>query len=105
MALKSINPTQTKAWDKLSKHYNEIKDSHLKQWFKEDEKRADKFTIKWKDFYFDYSKNRINSETIELLKELTKEVDLKDAITKYFSGDTLSFIETTVFSPFLVIVG
>ena len=90
MALKSINPTQTKAWGKLAQHYNEIKDSHLKQWFKEDEKRADKFTIKWKDFYFDYSKNRINSETIELLKELTKEVDLKDAITKYFSGDTIN---------------
>ena len=98
MALKSINPTQTKAWDKLSKHYNEIKDSHLKQWFKEDEKRADKFTIKWKDFYFDYSKNRINSETIELLKELTKEVDLKDAITKYFSGDTINQTENRAVS-------
>lgn len=98
MALKSINPTQTKAWDKLSKHYNEIKDSHLKQWFKEDEKRADKFTIKWKDFYFDYSKNRINSETIELLKELTKEVDLKDAIAKYFSGDTINQTENRAVS-------
>jgi glucose-6-phosphate isomerase len=98
MALKSINPTQTKAWDKLSKHYNEIKDSHLKQWFKEDEKRADKFTIKWKDFYFDYSKNRINSETIELLKELTKEVDLQDAITKYFSGDTINQTENRAVS-------
>jgi glucose-6-phosphate isomerase len=98
MALKSINPTQTKAWDKLSKHYNEIKDSHLKQWFKEDEKRADKFTIKWKDFYFDYSKNRINSETIELLKELTKEVDLQYAITKYFSGDTINQTENRAVS-------
>jgi glucose-6-phosphate isomerase len=98
MALKSINPTQTKAWGKLSKHYNEIKDSHLKQWFKEDEKRTDKFTIKWKDFYFDYSKNRINSETIELLKELTKEVDLKDAIAKYFSGDTINQTENRAVS-------
>lgn len=98
MALKSINPTQTKAWGKLAQHYNEIKDSHLKQWFKEDEKRADKFTIKWKDFYFDYSKNRINSETIELLKELTKEVDLKDAITKYFSGDTINQTENRAVS-------
>jgi len=98
MALKSINPTQTKAWEKLSNHYNEIKNSHLKQWFKEDEKRAERFMIKWEDFYFDYSKNRINSETVKLLKELTEEVDLKDAISKYFSGDIINQTESRAVS-------
>lgn len=98
MALKSINPTQTRAWNKLSDHFNEIKNSHLKQWFKEDEKRAEQFTIKWEDFYFDYSKNRINAETIKLLKELTEEVDLNDAISKYFSGDTINQTENRAVS-------
>jgi len=93
MALKTINPTQTKAWDKLSKHFDEIKDHHLKQWFKNDEHRANRFTIKWEDFYFDYSKNRITVETMSLLKELTEEVNLKDAITKYFSGDIINQTE------------
>ena len=98
MALKSINPTQTKTWEKLSKHYSEIKDTHLKQWFKEDEKRAERFTIKWEDFYFDYSKNRIDSETVNFLKELTEEVDLKDAISKYFSGDIINQTESRAVS-------
>ncbi|MCB0461202.1 MAG: glucose-6-phosphate isomerase [Flavobacteriaceae bacterium] len=93
MALKSINPTQTKAWKKLSSHFNDIKNCHLKQWFDEDKNRADRFTIKWEDFYFDYSKNRINSETVKLLKELTEDIDLKDAISKYFSGDTINQTE------------
>jgi glucose-6-phosphate isomerase len=98
MALKSVNPTQTKAWKKLLNHHNEIKDTHLKQWFKEDKNRAQRFTIKWNDFYFDYSKNRINLETIKLLKELTEEVDLKDAITKYFSGDSINQTENRAVS-------
>ncbi len=93
MPLKTINPTQTKAWKKLSSHFNDIKNCHLKQWFDEDKNRADRFTIKWEDFYFDYSKNRINSETVKLLKELTEEIDLKDAISKYFSGDTINQTE------------
>jgi glucose-6-phosphate isomerase len=98
MALKATNPTQTKAWNKLLNHYNEIKDAHLKQWFDEDEKRAQRFTIKWEDFYFDYSKNRINAQTIQLLKELTDEVHLKNAITKYFSGAIINQTENRAVS-------
>jgi len=93
MALKAINPTQTKAWKKLTNHYNNIKNIHLKTWFAEDNNRAERFTIKWDDFYFDYSKNRITPETMTLLKELTEEVDLKDAISKYFSGDIINQTE------------
>ncbi|PTM02663.1 MAG: glucose-6-phosphate isomerase [Bacteroidetes bacterium] len=93
MALKTINPTTTKAWKKLSNHYNDIQHQYLKNWFAEDAERANKFTIKWEDFYFDYSKNRITSETMSLLKELTEEVHLKDAISKYFSGDNINQTE------------
>lgn len=93
MPLKTINPTSTKAWENLSQHHAKIKNHHLKQWFSEDNKRASKFTINWEDFYFDYSKHRITSETMSLLKELTEEVDLKDAISKYFSGDVINQTE------------
>jgi glucose-6-phosphate isomerase len=93
MPLKTINPTSTKAWEKLSLHHAKIKNHHLKQWFSEDNKRASTFTVNWQDFYFDYSKHRITSETMSLLKELTEEVDLKDAISKYFSGDVINQTE------------
>ena len=93
MALKAINPTHTNAWKKLSKHFLEVKDCQLKQWFITDKGRAERFTVCSDDFYFDYSKNRITSETMLYFKELTEEVDLKDAISKYFSGDIINKTE------------
>lgn len=93
MALKSINPTTTKAWGKLTSHYSEIKDAHLKELFKNNPDRASDFSLSFNDFTIDYSKNRITQETINLLIELANEVDLKDAVQKYFSGDTINATE------------
>ena len=76
MALQSINPTQTKSWTKLKPHFEAVKDAHMKTWFDENPKRADEFTIQWEDFYVDFSKNRINSETMLLFKELAEELKL-----------------------------
>ena len=73
MALQSINPTQTKSWTKLKAHFEQIKDAHMKTWFAENSGRANEFTIQWDDFYVDFSKNRINSETMLLFKELANE--------------------------------
>ncbi|NNL15301.1 MAG: glucose-6-phosphate isomerase [Flavobacteriaceae bacterium] len=93
MSLKSINPTQTKSWKKLRNHFNEIKDVHMKDLFKEDSDRGIDFSIKWEDFYVDYSKNRITQETLNLLIELANEIDLKDAMSKYFRGDVINKTE------------
>jgi len=93
MALKSINPTETQSWKKLEHHFNTIKDAQMKDWFAKDKSRANNLTLKWDDFYVDFSKNRITTETIELFNELLEEVDLKDAISKYFSGDIINKTE------------
>lgn len=93
MALKSTNPTSTKAWKKIQSHYEGLKAVHLKDLFKSDAKRAHNLTVKWEDFYMDFSKNRITEETLTLLVELANEVDLKDAISKYFEGDIINATE------------
>jgi glucose-6-phosphate isomerase len=93
MALKSINPTTTSAWLKLQSHFSEIKDQHLKDLFKKNPERANELTILWEDFYIDFSKNRITSETMDLLLDLASELDLKDAISKYFEGDIINKTE------------
>lgn len=93
MALKSINPTKSISWNKLTDHFHEIKDVHMKELFKNDSNRANKFTVKWEDFYVDYSKNRISEETLNHLMNLAEELDLKDAISKYFSGDIINKTE------------
>ncbi|WNH08451.1 glucose-6-phosphate isomerase [Thalassobellus suaedae] len=93
MALPSINPTTTEAWKKLQQHFNSVKDVHMKDLFAQDKERANKFTIKWDDFYVDFSKNRITEETLKLLIELANEVKLKDAIKSQFSGEIINETE------------
>lgn len=93
MALHKTNPTQTPIWKKLTDHYKETKNLHLKEMFVSDPSRAEKFSLSWNDFLFDYSKNRITSETMQLLVQLAEEVKLKDAIHKYFDGDNINETE------------
>ena len=93
MSLQNTDPTQTQAWKKLTIHYNTSKNLHLKELFATDKGRADKFSTKWNDFLFDFSKNRITKDTISILLELADEVNLKDAITKYFSGEAINQTE------------
>lgn len=93
MALNTTNPTQTEVWKKLSDHYNKTKDAHLKSLFSSDNKRAVEFSVEWNDFLFDYSKNRITSETMQLLFQLAKELKLEDAVQQQFSGALINRTE------------
>ena len=38
--MKNINPTQTTAWKKLEKHFNEVQQLQLKELFEKDPERA-----------------------------------------------------------------
>ena len=93
MSLKKIDPTKTKSWDNLNSHYKTIKSTSIKDLFKVNPLRSDDFKIEWEDFYVDFSKNIINSNTIKLLIELCKEVDLKNSIDKFFSGVKINSTE------------
>ncbi len=93
MPLPNTDPKGTPAWKKLEAHYQDIKDTHLKDLFAADPHRAEELTISWEDFLFDYSKNRITKETLKLLLDLANETGLEDAIQKYFAGDSINETE------------
>ena len=93
MALPNINPTTTDSWKQLQEHFKTVKDIHIKDLFAQDKERANKFTIKWDDFYVDFSKNRITEETFNYLLELADAVKLKDAINSQFSGEVINQTE------------
>lgn len=88
--LRSVNPTKTNAWQKLNNHFMEIKSVHMKNMFASDPERFNKFSLKFNDILIDYSKNRINKETLDLLLELTEETYLKEAIEKMFTGEKIN---------------
>lgn len=93
MALQNINPTETAAWHKLQTHFEEMKTVSMKTLFANDDNRAENFHLQWNDFLIDYSKNIITQQTVNLLLELAHEVNLKDAIAKYYSGDAINQTE------------
>jgi glucose-6-phosphate isomerase len=93
MKLQHINPTETKAWQKLKSHFSETEQLSIQDLFQNDAKRAEKFNIEWDEFYVDFSKNNWTEETIQLLIELANEVGLPDAISKYFSGEKINETE------------
>ncbi|UOB19134.1 glucose-6-phosphate isomerase [Abyssalbus ytuae] len=94
MSLLNNNPTDIHVWKALKKHFEETKNIKMKDLFASDKERANKFSIKWNDFYVDFSKNRINDITFKLLIDLAKELNLSDAIEKYFSGDIINETES-----------
>jgi glucose-6-phosphate isomerase len=91
--LNTINPTETKSWQKLSDHFKKMKDLHMRELFSQDARRFEKFSVRFKDILVDYSKNRITDETIKLLLELAQEVELKKAIESMFTGDKINGTE------------
>ena len=93
MPLSSINPTKTEAWKQLTEHYHQTKEDHMKTLFSENANRVADFSIEWNDFLVDYSKNRIDRKTMQLLLQLTEEVDLKEAMGKYFGGQSINQTE------------
>jgi len=91
--LKTTDPTQTNAWQELKEHFKEAQTLNLREEFAKDTKRVEKFSLKFKDIYLDYSKNLITEKTMKLLLDLAKEINLNDAIKKMFSGDFINQTE------------
>ncbi len=93
MSLPKIDPTTTRSWSDLSRHFESIKDEKMQDWFRNDPGRAERMSVNWKEFYLDYSKNRITDETVDLLIKLAEEVGLKTAINAQFSGEIINETE------------
>jgi glucose-6-phosphate isomerase len=91
--LPSIDFTTTNAYKYLADHYINMASKSLKELFDVDYERFEKFSIEFEDILFDYSKNRIDEQTIALLTQLANECSLKEAINAMFSGVKINATE------------
>ncbi|MEQ8519811.1 MAG: glucose-6-phosphate isomerase [Cytophagales bacterium] len=91
--LNNINPVKTKAWQKLQTHFETVKSQHMRQMFESDPQRFSKFSILNDEILLDYSKNRINEQSVELLIEFAKECKLESAIEAMFKGEKINETE------------
>jgi glucose-6-phosphate isomerase len=91
--LPPIDPTTTAAWKSLKQHAEEIKSEHMRDWFLNDSFRFAEFSVRFEEILFDFSKNRIQRETLEKLRKLFESCQLEEAIKLQRSGAAINQTE------------
>ena len=87
------NLIQTHTWQALQDHYQDIKDLHLRDLFKQDPDRGTRLTVQASGLYMDYAKHRITDETLRLLFELARERGLEERRDAMFRGEKINLTE------------
>jgi len=85
--------TDLPAWKDLTSHFERIKNAHMRELFEEDPKRFEDFSLCLNDILFDYSKNRITMETMDLLMELARACGVKKKRDAMFAGEKINTTE------------
>jgi len=81
------------AWKALIRHYEQIGDKHLREFFSEDPERGRELTLTVGDLYIDYSKHRVTRETLELLIDLAQAAGLEARRDAMFAGEHINTSE------------
>jgi glucose-6-phosphate isomerase len=80
-------------WQALQKHFAQIGQQHLRDLFAADAERGTTLTAEAVGLYLDYSKQRVNADTLRLLRELAQACDLPKRIEAMFRGDKINITE------------
>ena len=80
-------------WQTLEDHHETIRGLHLRNLFADDPSRGERMTAEAAGVYLDYSKNRINDETLKLLVELAEQSGLRARIDAMFRGEKINVSE------------
>jgi len=81
------------SWKALEAHFGEIRDTQLSDLFAADPDRGERLAAGGAGLYLDYSKNRINDETIGLLTALTDECGMPARREAMFRADRINVSE------------
>ncbi|PSJ81350.1 glucose-6-phosphate isomerase [Neisseria iguanae] len=81
------------SWSKLWKHFDQTKTDHMRAMFEQDPKRAERYWLQVGGLTLDYSKNRINDETVSLLLDLAREAGVPERIKQMFHGEKINLTE------------
>ena len=92
--MKNINPTNTQAWKALEAHQSQLAHTTIADLFKQEENRFNDYSLTFENqILVDFSKNKINQETLKLLRQLAKESALGEAINAMFTGEKINRTE------------
>ena len=82
--------TARPAWRALVDHHAAIAATNLRQLFGADPKRGERLVLEAAGIYLDYSKNRIDDETLRLLVALAADCGVRERTAAMFRGDVLN---------------
>ena len=92
--MKNINPTNTQAWKALEAHQSQLAHTTIADLFKQEQNRFNDYSLTFENqILVDFSKNKINQETLKLLRQLAKESALDEAINAMFTGEKINRTE------------
>ena len=92
--MKNINPTNTQAWKALEAHKSQLANTTIADLFKQEQNRFNDYSLTFENqILVDFSKNKINQETLKLLRQLAKESALDEAINAMFTGEKINRTE------------
>ncbi|MCD6039306.1 MAG: pgi [Gammaproteobacteria bacterium] len=85
--------TKRVEWQALQAHQKTIASFHMQDWFNQDPQRFSRFSLTLEEIFLDYSKNRITTETLNLLSQLATATHLPKKINALFSGEAINSTE------------
>jgi glucose-6-phosphate isomerase len=77
-------------WKALLEHHAHVGGQHLRELFAADPERGTRFSLEAAGLYLDFSKNRINAETLRLLVALASDCGLPERTAAMFRGDLIN---------------
>ena len=81
------------AWAQLQSHFEQIRGAHLRDLFAADPDRGERLRAEGAGLYLDFSKNRVNDETLLLLGELARQRGVAERREAMFAGEHINVSE------------
>ncbi len=85
--------TARPAWRALQQHFTTLRATHLRDLFAADPRRGERFTAEGAGWYLDYSKNRIDEETLRRLVALAHECGVEERREAMWRGERINVTE------------
>ncbi len=85
--------TASPAWVAIDAHRDAISKTHLRDLFAADPKRVESLTLSFDGMFYDFSKQRVTSETMDLLVSLAKEALVPEWTERMFAGERINISE------------
>ncbi len=85
--------TELPTWKKLEQHRQSWNNVRMRELFRADDERFERYHLLLDDFLLDYSKNLIDDETLSLLRQLGQEANVPAWTDAMFIGEKINFTE------------